>query len=443
MGLLTWTGLAAAQYTPGSTASSDGRDSSGAPEAWAIHGQVTFVEQYHPAFRSPYRGQNSLDPGSRGDETFDATLFLGVRPWDGAEIWVNGEIDQGFGLSNTLGVAGFPSAEAYKVGKAEPYPKLPRLFFRQTIGLGGGSEVVAPDINQLGDVQDKNRIVVTIGKFAVPDIFDHNAYADDARHNLLNWALVDLGTFDYAANAWGFTYGAAAEWYQDWWTVRAGIFDLSKVPNSIILEDVFLRQFQIVGEFEERHTLWDRPGAVRLLGFFSHGRMGLLKDAIALSKATGNPADITLVRNFHERAGGGINLDQQLTDDLGVFIRAGYADPSREPFEFIDVDAAASGGAEIKGTGWERPDDVLSLAFILNGISRQHVEYFNRGGLGILVGDGQLPHPGYEKIVELQYILAARDWLKLSADYQYIVNPAYNRDRGPVSVLGARIHAEF
>jgi high affinity Mn2+ porin len=412
-------------------------------ETWSLHGQTTFVEQYHPGFRSPFRGPNSLDPGSRGDETFDATLFLGVRPWEGAEVWANGEIDQGFGLSKTLGIAGFPNGEAYKLGQATPYPKLPRLFFRQTIGLGGKAEQVDPDINQLGMIRDTDRIEITVGKFAVTDVFDHNAYADDARNNLLNWALVDLATFDYAANAWGYTYGFAAEWYQDWWTFRSGVFDLSKLPNDTELEDTFGRQFQVVTEFEERHQLRDRPGSIRLLAFLSHGRMGLFSDAIALSELTDTPADISLVRHMHERAGYGLNLDQQLTDDLGLYARAGYSDPSREPFEFTDVDTAFSIGLALSGNSWMRPDDVFSGAFVLNGVSRTHVQYFNRGGLGILVGDGKLPDSGSEKIIELYYNLAWMKWVKLTADYQYVDNPAYNRDRGPVSVLGMRLHAEF
>src|SRR5215471_1481423 len=119
-----------------------------APETWAVHAQSTFVVQYHPAFKAPYSGQNSLDPGSRGNETLDATLYAGFKPWRGAEIWINPEIDQGFGLSGTLGVAGYPSGEAYKVGSAPPYFRLQRLFFRQTFNLGGGSENIEPVANQ-------------------------------------------------------------------------------------------------------------------------------------------------------------------------------------------------------------------------------------------------------------------------------------------------------
>ncbi len=167
----------------------------------AIHGQATFVAQGVGGFASPYVGDNSLTPRQL-KETADVTAFIGARTWKGGELWVNPEIDQGFGLSNTLGVAGFPSAEAYKVGKSEPYFRLQRAFFRQTIGLGGASETVAGVANQLGGSRSVDRIVLTIGKFGVGDVFDTNAYAHDPRGDFLNWSAVDTGSFDYAADAW-------------------------------------------------------------------------------------------------------------------------------------------------------------------------------------------------------------------------------------------------
>lgn len=425
------------------TASADDASTDATPQIWAVHGQATLVEQYHPAFHSPYRGPNSLDPGSRGNETTDITLYLGIRPWAGGEVWINPEIDQGFGISGTLGVAAFPSGEAYKVGKSEPYYKMQRLFFRQTFDLGGDAQTVDPDLNQLGGSQTSDRVVVTLGKVALTDIFDKNDYANDPRKLFLNWALVNLSTFDYAANAWGYTLGGAIEWYQDWWTLRAGLFDLTDVPNSTRLESTFGRQFQLITEFEERHTLWDEPGKVHLIAFLTHGRMGLFHDAIALAQASGQPADISAVRHMHERAGIGITLQQQIEDDLGFFLRAGYDDPSREPFEFIDSDVGASAGLSLNGSRWGRKDDTVGLAVIINGISRQHETFFDLGGTGILVGDGKLPHPDSEKVLETYYALALNSALTLTADYQFIADPAYNSDRGPVSVFGARIHAQF
>ena len=203
-------------------------------ERFAIHGQMTYTVQATDGFNAPYSGPNSLSP-ARNDETADATLFLGAKLWRGAEFWINPEIDQGFGLDNTLGVAGFPSGEAYKVGAYHPYFRLSRAFLRQTIDEGGEQESVDAVANQLGGSRNADRWVFTVGKFSVVDIFDNNQYAHDPRNDFLNWAAVDAGSFDYAADAWGYTVGAAAERYQGAWTVRAGVFDGSNVPNSVHL----------------------------------------------------------------------------------------------------------------------------------------------------------------------------------------------------------------
>ena len=240
------------------------------------------------------RGSNSLAP-NQVKETIDATAYLGVRPWAGAELWANPEIDQGFGLSNTLGVAGFPSAEAYKVGKSAPYLRLQRLFLRQTIGLGGGVEQVEGAANQLAGQRATNRLVLTIGKFGVGDVFDTNAYAHDPRGDFLNWAVVDAGSFDYAADAWGYSYGVAAEWYQGPWTLRLGVFNLSKVPNGETLETDF-SQYQLDAEIEHRHRIAGRPGAVRITVFRNRGRFSRFDDAVALAAATGQPVDLALTR---------------------------------------------------------------------------------------------------------------------------------------------------
>jgi high affinity Mn2+ porin len=407
---------------------------------FAIHGQTTFLEQYDPPFRSPYTGTNSLIP-NQGRETFDATAFVGWRLWDGAEFWVNPEIDQGFGLSATVGVAGFPSGEAYKVGESVPYARVPRAFIRQTINLGGDQQKVDAAANQFGGTQTANRVVLTIGKFSVTDIFDTNKYAHDPRGDFMNWSLVDTGTFDYAADAWGFTYGAAAEWYQGDWTVRGGIFDQSTVPNSANLDPTF-QQFQWVGEVERRYELWGQPGKIAVTGFLTRARMGSFADAVALAQATGTPADIAAVRQYRGRGGVSLNLEQQITEQLGVFARAGYANGDVEPYDFTDIDRTAAAGLSLTGKQWGRPDDTFRVAGVINGITKIHEQFLNDGGLGILVGDGMLPHPGPEQIIETNYTLPV-SFFKLTLDYQFIVNPAYNEDRGPASVLSARMHTEF
>ena len=407
---------------------------------FAVHGQTTFIEQYAPPFRSPYVGPNSLRP-NQGRETWDAALGVGFKLWQGAEFWVDPEIDQGFGLSNTEGVAGFPSGAAFKVGAAVPYSRIQRAFVRQTIDLGGDSQKVDADYNQFAGAQTADRLVLTIGKYSVSDVFDTNKYAQNPRKDFMNWALIDAGTFDYAADAWGYSYGASAEWYKGDWTLRGGLFDLSVVPNSIELDPTF-QQFQWLGEIERRYELWGQPGKIAVTGFLSRGRMGNFEDAIALAAMTGSPADIATVRQYRSRGGLDMNLEQQITSDLGAFMRAGFADGNIEPYEYTDVDRTVAAGLQLAGKPWGRPDDTFAIAGIVNGITKIHQEFLDDGGVGILVGDGMLPHPGLEQIIETYYLFPVYDW-RVTLDYQFIVNPAYNRDRGPVSVIGARLHSEF
>ena len=413
------------------------------PEMWAIHGQMTVVTQGHPGFSAAFSGPNSLKSTAQVRETVDATLYTGIRPWRGAELWVNPEIDQGFGLSATLGVAGFPSGEAYKVGAWNPYPRIPRVFLRQTIDLGGEAERLDPGLNQLGGTQTANRLVFTLGKFSVVDVFDTNKYAHDPRGDFLNWSIIETGTFDYAADAWGYTYGAAAEWYQDWWTIRSGLFNLSKIPNSKALETAVFDQYQFDQEFEERHDLFGEPGKVEVLGFLSHGRMGSYTEATQIASQSGMPADIAAVRRGHNRSGVSLNLEQQIAEDFGVFARAGWSQGRLEAFDFTDIDKTVSFGLSVHGKRWDRPDDTVGLAFAVNDASAAAKRFFAAGGLGILVGDGRLLRSGPESIVEAYYNFAVFKGAALTLDYQFVNNPAYNRDRGPVSIFGIRAHAEF
>jgi high affinity Mn2+ porin len=407
---------------------------------FALHGQTTFLGQYAFPFRAPYHGPNSLDSNA-GRETWDLTAYAGIRLWEGAELWVNPEIDQGFGLSSTLGIAGFPSGEAYKVGFSVPYARVPRMFVRQTIDLGGDTEKLEAGLNQFAGSQTADRLVITVGKFSVSDIFDTISYAHNPREDFMNWSLVDAGTFDYAADAWGYTYGAAVEWYRGNWTLRGGLFDLSIVPNSTDLDPRF-GQFQWVGEIEHRHQLWGLPGKVAVNGFLTRGRMGSFEDAILLAQITGGPADIAAVRRYNSRGGVSVLAEQQVSSDLGVFARAGWANGNIEPYEFTDIDRTVAAGLSLKGTRWGRPDDTVGLAGIVNGISAVHQAFLNAGGLGILVGDGQLPNAGSEKIIEMYYSFPAFSW-RVTFDYQFVANPAYNRDRGPVSIVGTRLHTQF
>jgi len=418
------------------------------PDNINFHGQTTFSWQGYPAIRSPYQGPNSLIGSGEGREVGDLTLAAGVRLWRGAELWIDPEIDQGFGLADVHGVAGFSSGEAFKQGFSYPYARVQRAFVRQTIDLGGDTQKVDADFNQFAGSQTANRLTLTLGRFAISDIFDTNAYANNPKKDFLNWSILNAGTFDYAGDAWGVTYGAAAEWYQGDWTARGGIFDLSKTPAGGTSPDggqldSSFGQFQMVAEIERRYQLWGQPGVLKITGLLSRGQAGEFAAAIALSQATGMPANINAVRGYTSRPGVSVNWQQQVTDGVGVFARAGWADGNVEPWDFTDIDRTISAGVSLNGKTWGRPDDTIGIAGVVNGISKVHQQFFNDGGLGILIGDGMLPHPGPEEIIETYYSYALTASTRLTADYQFINNPAYNTDRGPVNVFTGRVHWQF
>ena len=417
-------------------------------DSFNVHGRTTFAWLAYPPFRSPYMGPQSLPGSGQGRETFDATLYTGVRPWQGAEVWINPELDQGFGFDNTHGLAGFVSGEAFKLGFSYPYARLQRLFLRQTINLGGDVSKLDADINQFADTVTANRLVLTVGRMFVTDIFDTNKYANSARTDFMNWSFLNASTFDFAGDAWESTYGAVAEWYQNFWTLRAGVFDLSATPEggispTAIELDPSFHQFQIVGEIEERHQLWGEPGKLKITGFLSRGRAGAFQDAVELAQLTRQPADINAVRTYTSRPGVSINLEQQVSETVGVFARAGWSDGNIEPWDFTDADRTVSGGVSLNGKPWGRPGDTIGIAGAINGISPIHQAFFNAGGIGILIGDGRLPNPGLEQVFETYYSYALSPAWRLSFDYQFINNPAYNTQRGPVNVFGLRLHAQL
>jgi len=430
------------------------------PDNVNFHAQTTFVEQGTPAFRSPVGslGAQSLQPVANGRETIDATLYAGLRLWQGAELWVDPEIDQGHGLAETHGVAGFPSAESYKLGFSYPYARVDRYFIRQTINLGGETQKVDADINQFAGSQTANRLVLTVGKFAVVDIFDTNKYANNPKADFLNWSAVNAGTFDYAGDAWGYTYGAAAEWYQSIFTFRGGVFDMSVVPaetsNAIAAYayglDQTLSQQQYVGEIEERHELWGQPGKLKITAYVTHGRMGDFQDAVAIAAAAAPGSFLSNVNNalvadriYRLKPGVSLNLEQQVNDWMGVFARAGWADGNVEFWDFTDIDRTVQAGVSITGKNWGRPDDTVGIMGIVNGLTPPHIAYFNAGGMGVLIGDGSLTNYGLEQIIEAYYSYAITPSLKVGFDYQFVINPGYNEIRGPVNVFAGRIHTQF
>ena len=221
-----------------------------------------------------------------------------------------------------------------------------------------------------------------------------------------------------------------------------GLFDLPIVPNSTELVPTFA-QVQWIGEIERRYKLFGQPGKLAVTAFLTRGRMGRFEDAVALAEETGEPADIAAVWHYQSRTGVSFNLEQQISTDLGFFARGGVADGSVEPFAFTDIDKTIAAGLVLKGTSWGRADDTLGLAAVASGISREHQEYLDAGGLGILVGDGKLPNPGAETVIETYYAFPPFSSWRATLDYQFTCNPAFNEDRGPVSVIATRLRTQF
>jgi high affinity Mn2+ porin len=410
-------------------------------DRFAWHLQATYVEQHVDHFRSPFSGSNSLTP-NQSRQTADVTLYVGARLWQGAELWMNPELDQGFGLNDTTGLAGFSSGEAYKVGRSTPYLRWQRAFVRQTWNLGGEHSAAEAACNQFSGEISSDRLVMTVGKFGVGDVFDTNRYAHDPRGDFLNWSVADTGSFDYAADAWGYTAGAALEWYHGPLTLRGGFFDVSDVPNSPYLERGF-DEYQWVTELERRYTLGGHPGKVSTTAFSTHARMAQLDDAIAWGTAHGTPPDPKPVRQARERQGLSLNLEQEVREGVGMFLRAGASGGAVETYDFTDIDRSLAAGMTISAARWGSAQDTVGLAFVVNGISPQRRQYLAAGGLGVLVGDGQLIRAGNEQIAEAYYDFSALKPVHVTLDFQRVQNPAYNRDRGPASILALRFHVQM
>lgn len=426
-------------------------------QTWNFHTQNTAIVQGYPPFPAKYtmRGFNSLPPGGEIRETISLDLMSGVRLWRGAEAHIDALVWQGYGLHDTLGIEAFPSAEAYRLGTTYPNAMIARLFIRQTINLGGEEESIDDDALHLARRQDVSSLTFTVGRLSVIDIFDNNTYANDPRTQFLNWAHVANEAWDYAADSVGYTTGAAVEFNQPRWALRYGFFQMPGVQNELTADDKIF-------EWPDGHTgsdgkfweSWDmpveleirygsaHPGKIRLLGYLNEANMATYDAAITILQAEGPGADTTRARHSNFKYGFGLNWEQEIITNVGVFSRLGWNDGRTESWAYADVDRTGSLGLSVKGVAWCRPDDTFGLAGVINAISKEHQEFFAHGGLGILGGDGALNY-GWEKTVETYY--DSKIWKNTHAavDYQFVTNPAYNRERGPVSVIGARLHWEF
>lgn len=413
--------------------------------AWELRAQTTLVWSAYPRFPALYSGGNSLSPGGQGRETTSMSAFVGLRLWEGGELYYNPELLQGLGFDDTTGAAGFPNGEAQKSGFLYPRYNTSRLFLRHTFGLGGEQEEVESAYGQMAGKRDVSRLTVQAGKFSVKDMFDNNSYASDPRLHFLNWSMWAAGAFDYPADRLGLTYGAVAEVNQKDWAFRTAYFMVGDQPNSNNFDRQIFKRGGYVAEVEGRYTLLSRPGRVRVGGWLTRTFSGSYREAVELSAVVPglDPNDAMLAtRRGRTKLGYYVNLEQSVTDEAGLFARWSWNDGRNEIGAFTDIDASLSAGAVVKGARWGRPDDVLGLGGAVNGLSRDHRDYTAAGGLGVLIGDGRLNYRE-EKILETYYGLALSKQSMLTLDYQFILNPGYNADRGPVHVFTARLHAEM
>jgi high affinity Mn2+ porin len=409
---------------------------------WNLHAQTTFLPSAYPAFRSRYAGANSLPGGGQARETWTTTAFVGVRLWQGGEFYFNPELAQGFGLNGTLGLGGFPNGEAQKAGTAYPKFRPQRYYIRQTFGLGGEQEDVADAANQLPGKRDIDRVTLIVGRFAIGDFFDGNSYAKDPRADFMNWAMWSSGAYDFPADLPGYTSGAAVELNRKDWALRAGVFEVPTAPNSDVLTT---KGGGAVVELEERYAISGQPGKLRLGVFGNEGHTANYRETLAMVAA--NPAlDINdtavSIRHTLPKYGFYANAEQQIARDIGLFARASWNDGQSEILSFTDIDRSLSGGLSIKGSYWGRPSDTIGVGGAINGLSSAHHDFLAAGGLGLLIGDGRINYRP-EQILETYYAFAIDKSFTVTADYQLITNPAYNADRGPVSIFSGRLHGEF
>ena len=410
-------------------------------ESWNAKFQSTYVWQHKPGFNAPYSGPLSLSPQQENTYTWTATMALGKRLWDGGELYFDPEIAQGVPLSNLTGLGGFYNGEITRASGDAPILYMVRLFMRQTWGQGGGEVALPSAMNQMAGVVDKNRTVLTLGFLPPLDIFDNNLYAHDPRTQFMNWCNMTHCAFDYAADARGNSWGVALEYYRDDWVLRFGQFMQPILANQLPLDGAFFKHFGQNFEIEHAHQLGGQPGKLRLLAFRNTAVMGGYDDALNYAAANGGVPDTANTLQERQKYGVGLNLEQAITPTLGLFSRAMWQDGGSDTYAFTEVHRSLTAGLALNGALWGRERDTLGVSVIHNEISDAYKRYLKAGGAGFFIGDGALNYSP-EQILETYYSLNMSHNIWLTADYQYMRNPAYNADRGPLSIVGVRLHWE-
>jgi hypothetical protein len=438
-------------------------------ERWNAYGQVTYIQSFKLPFSQtvPYNvngSKFSLVPGFEESYTGTATLYLGLKLWKGGEVYVVPEVIAENPLSGLHGVGGaIQNFELQKTGSEMPQLYRSRTFLRQTFGLGGDSVEKSSDPMHLGQKVDSHRLVFTLGNFTITDIFDRNTINFDPRQTFLNMAFMTYSSWDFPSDARGYSWGGTAELYWDDWAVRIGRITPPQEPNQLPQDFAIWARYGDQIEIEHDHVIHGLAGAVRLLGYRNHVEAGSFADAITAFQQNPNDTaancananlfnyastnahapDLCWVRRYNVKLGIGVNVEQHLTEDIGVFARAMYSDGRTEVDAFNPADRSLSVGVLAKGPTWRRPFDLAGAGFGISWVSQTHAQYLALGGMDGFIGDGYLTHQAPEAVAEVFYSLNLWKSLWLTADFQTLWNPGYNADRGPVYIPGARAHAEF
>jgi high affinity Mn2+ porin len=412
-------------------------------EESSYHFQFTGIQQSHPSFGAKYSGRNSLLSTSEDLLSITATLFLGHRLWEGAEAYIDPELQGGSGFSSTRGIAGFPNGEIYRVDNPTPKVFIARLFLRQNFAIGKESEWVGADQNQVAGSLPASRLILTVGKFSLTDVFDDNKYSHDARTQFLNWSLWAGGAWDYAADTRGYNWGIVTQFIQPVYSINFAAVMVPTDANGPFFDHRISKAYSLNLELVKPYSLFDSEGKLHLVTFLNHAHMGSYRDAIDRANDFGGPPDIDQTNTYSSKYGFVLSVEQALSKAVGLFSRYSWNDGHTETWVFTEIDRSFHVGLSFNGGIWSRPDDNAGLAVGVNALSKDHRDYLADGGNGFIIGDGALNY-GWEQIIEAYYSLKLTSSFWLSLDEQIIVNPGYNKDRGPVvSALALRGHLEL
>lgn len=414
-----------------------------------ISGQANIIFQAHPGFHSPYQGPNSFRNAGEYKTSLLGTLFTGYQPHRNlrynTDFIVDMESAGGRGLSQALGLAGFTNLDVVRNPNLSSVPYLARGEIHQTIGLTNEMEKVERGPFSLATQAPVRRFEFRIGKMSLPDQFDVNSVGSDSHLQFMNWTVDNNGAWDYAADTRGYSVGGILEYDDRNWSARYGIFAMPVVANGIDLDWAISRARGQNWEFELRHSLVPgRKGVTRILAYVNNAHLGDYREAVEAYLAGIDPTpEITKHEHFGAvKYGFTWNNEQEITQNFRVYSRFGWNEGQHESFAYTEVDQTISGGFDYAGARWKRPVDKIGFTVVSNAIKRDHQNYLGYGGLGFLLGDGNLNY-GRENIEEAYYNWHAWKGLFYALDVQHINNPGYNRDRGPVWVGSVRAHVDF